>query len=470
MEATKARVIVIPPLGGTEREVAEFFAPAPLLSNMYLSKTWSPVSTTWSPDGRWVITSAGASAGTASAIWMFSADGAERRQITVPAVGLSDFYPELSPDGRTLAFVRGSVALTSALYVLPLTPDLKPIGEPRRLASANDVIAGLAWTVDGAGIVFSSSRGGAQALWQAALSGSPSHRLSVGENGIFHAISARTKRLIYSQSVTDSNIWRLNLRDRSEPGVPLLASTRVDNNPSYSPDGKRIAFESSRSGNQEVWVADADGSNAVQLVHMGRSGSPRWSPDGQRIAFDSNVPGNFQIYSVSSRGGRPEQMTNSPGANARPSWSHDGKWIYFGSTQSGSWQIWKVPSGGGGPQQVTRSGGQTAFESPDGKTLYYTKLSSTPCPLWKMASGGGEESQVVESITTASFAVTHGGAYFVSWPRIQYFDFFTGQSTTVLMLQKYTEIGLSVSPDERWLLYIQNDQAVSDLMLVENFR
>jgi Tol biopolymer transport system component len=402
-------------------------------------------ATSWSPDGRWLVTSAKKSADAVAAIWLVSVESGEKRQLTSPPSNdLGDTYPSFSPDGRTLAFVRYTALEASDLYVLQLLPNLSGNGEPRRLTSENRDFRGMAWTADGAGIVFSSNRGRTRSLWQMAVSGSPSRRLSVGENGILPAVSSRANRLVYTQTITDSNIWRVNLQDRSEPATQLLASTRADYNPSYSPDGRRIAFESSRSGSEEVWVSDADGSNAIQLVDMGRSGSPRWSPDGQRIAFDSNVGGNWQIYSVSARGGRPERMTNSAANEVRPSWSHDGKWIYFGSNRSGAFQIWKMPAGGGTAEQVTRNGGYTPFESPDERTIYYTKNDSIPCPLWKAPADGGKESQVLDSVTNPHFAVSRGGIYFLLGPRLQYFDFSTGKSKTILTLQKPGGSELSV--------------------------
>jgi len=465
-EGSKAKVMLVPALGGAEREIAEIFGPV-----VYSPATFgTTLSTTWSPDGRWVLTSARASADTTAALWLFSLDTGEKRQLTKPPSNyLGDSYPSFSPDGRTLVFVRFSAVLTGDLYVLPITPNFTANGEPRRLTSENRAIVGTAWTADGEGIVFSSNRSGTQALWQMPLSGSPSP-LSVGQDGVFPTISPRGIRLIYSQPIVDSNIWRVNLQAPSEPAVQFLASTRAETSPSYSPDGRRVAFESSSSGNQEVWVSDADGSNAVQLVTMGRSGSPRWSPDGQRIAFDSNVSGNWHIYAISARGGRPERMTNSAAGDLRPSWSHDGKWIYFGSNRSGSWQIWKMPAGGGPAEQVTRNGGHTPFESQDGRTIYYTKNELNPCPLWKTRADGGEESQVLDSLAPHQFAVARGGIYFLLWPRLQYLDFSSGRSKTILTLQKPAALGMSLSPDERWLLYSQIDQGGSDLMLVENFR
>ena len=123
------------------------------------------------------------------------------------------------------------------------------------------------------------------------------------------------------RAITDTNIWRVNLSDpREPPPTQLIASTRADSDPQYSPDGKSIAFNSSRSGNTEVWVCDADGSNPRQLVTMGQSATPRWSPDSQRIVFDSNDGGAFQVYEVSVAR-RPVAAHDHPSAanDARPS-------------------------------------------------------------------------------------------------------------------------------------------------------
>jgi Tol biopolymer transport system component len=131
--------------------------------------------------------------------------------------------------------------------------------------------------------------------------------------------------------------------------------------------------------------------------------------------------------------------------------------------------VWKVPAAGREAVQVTRHGGYNPSESMDGKTIFYTRIDSPSAPLWKMPAEGGEESQVLDSVYR-DFAVTPSGVYFKSNSLLQYFDFTTGISRPIRTVEKPLGIGLTVSPDGRWLLYTQIDQGGSDLMLVENFQ
>ena len=178
--------------------------------------------------------------------------------------------------------------------------------------------------------------------------------------------------LAYACNTTDANIWRIDLDHASAAPVRLISSTRQDNSAQFSPDGKRIAFYSTRSGNPEIWVCDRDGTNAVQVTSLGGPpcGTPRWSPDGERIVFDSSLNGHWGVFIVAASGGRPVALTNAPSFNAIPSWSHDGKWIYFCSDRGGTREIWRMPAQGGGAVQVTHKGALAALESADGKFVY----------------------------------------------------------------------------------------------------
>jgi Tol biopolymer transport system component len=224
----------------------------------------------------------------------------------------------------------------------------------------------------------------------------------------------------------------------------------------------------------EIWTCDADGSNAVQVTSLAaHSGTPRWSPDGRRIVFDSNKEGRFQVYVVDAGGGAPKRLTDNPADDAAPSFSLDGKRIYFSSIRTGRWEVWKMTAEGGQPVQVTRTGGFCPFESADGQVLYYQRTQG-PSDIWAIPVQGGDETRVVESVGQRQFAVRVDGIYCLrivnGAQRLQFFDFATKTTTDVATLANAGGLALTVSPDRRYVLYSQQDQVGSDLMLVENFR
>src|SRR5262249_20867700 len=162
------------------------------------------------------------------------------------------------------------------------------------------------------------------------------------------------------------NIWRGDLQGAHvKDAAPLIASTTYEARPSYSSDGNRIAFESDRTGHEEIWTSSADGSQTLQLTSFGNAwaGSPRWSPDDQQIAFDSNAAGTWDVYVIPAQGGKPVRFTEGPESSMRPSWSHDGKWIYYCASENSGPQIWKKRAAGGPGIQVTKNGGCDPLES-----------------------------------------------------------------------------------------------------------
>ena len=481
MPGEKAAVLLIPAIGGPERLVAETSEPTGILRASSLA---------WGPDGKELVVVERSSPGDPFALFLLSTESGEKRRLTSPlAESIGDAGPAFSPDGRSLAFVRVIGGFASDIYLLDLAEDLTPNGEPKRLTFQNLPSWSPTWSPDGREIVYASGRFvESMSLWRISVSrsGEPERLPVAGEGARLPAISRRANRLAYTKRSRDTNIWRLPLRESGSGAAAatrLISSTRDDYNPQYSPDGKRIAFSSGRTGTYGIWLSDADGSNAAPLfVKEGaHSGTPRWSPDGRRIAFDSNPEGQQDIYVISARGGNPIRLTTHPVGDAMPSWSQDGEWVYFGSRRSGRGEVWRVSVGGGEPIQVTQDGGIVAFESTDGKFVYYTKGRFARASLWKVPVGGGEETQVLESVLAfLNFSVTPQGIYFIPAPDtdepggsslIRFFDFATGRATTIHSLPPGVRayFGLTVSPDSRSILYTQ-DQSQSDLMLVENFR
>jgi hypothetical protein len=254
------------------------------------------------------------------------------------------------------------------------------------------------------------------------------------------------------------SIWRIPIlspgRKVGEPRKAIF-SPQGDWNPTYSPDGKKVVFESLRGETRQNWVSDADGSNAFQLTRLGQilAGTPRWSPQGGQIAFDAT---DGEIRVIPAGGGAALNLTNHPARDVVPAWSHDGRWIYFASNRTGEYEIWKTRAIGGDTVQVTRHGGHVMRESPDGRYIYYLKTSAEGA-LWRMPTAGGLETSVIDSVAHWAFGFGSRGVYFFTrfgaGVSLCHTDFAGRGRTTLATLAQKLHNGFSVSTGERDILY-----------------
>ena len=473
-------VVLIPAAGGPERIVAEVAAVS------VLTRT----NLAWSPDGKWLAVPDHPQGQTGGIFLLSVETGARRRLTTLPEGGLTPREGGLafSPDGSALAFIREVAANTGDVYSQALRSDLTPAAEPRRLTRDNQDKVGVAWAPDGRSLIFSSGAPGNEELWRMPPSENalPARltRLTSQNEVLGIAVSPRSHRLVFTQSRRELDIYRVDLE---RPGgavrssAPLIVSSRYDRHPTYSPDGKKIAFVSLRSGNWQLWVTDGDGTNPVQLTFFerGEVGAPEWSPDGRQIGFMAHVDSPAQPYIVNANGGEPRKLDALGEVVRHWTWSHDGRWIFFSSARSGSPQIWRIPASGGQPEQLTRQGSEETWfmQSSDDKLLYYVR----PSGLWSVSSEGGEEQQVFKldqslRIINTAFEATPAGIYFVGGGTtrepgsLMFYRFSDRSIKKVTGVESPSSYGLSLSPDGRHLLYTKFTGIGSDLMLVENFR
>jgi Tol biopolymer transport system component len=474
-------VLVVPAAGGAEKRL-----------HVSLVRSWFDIrqlarqfcGLAWSPNGKFLAIVDLESPESPRSIFLLDIETREKRKLTTPpADWVGDGMSAFSPDGRTLAFARTRGGYPSDIYVLALSENGEPRGEPRPITKDNKTIFGFDWTGDGRAVVFASDHSGMHALWRVAVSGGEPERLGVGSDFcLWPAVSRKGNRLAYVKATWDYNIWRVAApgAGAAHQGAPakITQSPLIDISPSFSPDGSKIAFASNTSGNFSIWTCRSDGSQPVRLAE---GLWPQWSPDGRQIAFfralgtkEDKFP---DVWCVDAEGGSPRRLTAGDFIEMYPIWSRDGQWIYFYSERGEEgYGVWKVPAGGGQPALVVPKVARV-LESVDGTFYFYTGPGGQ---IWKVPVAGGEPVPVLK-INGPLWTLSASGIYVLDpyaegGPAIQFFPFAGNRRPEVLRLggvpedYRFTMDRVDVSADGRWILYAYRDRHDADIMLVENFR
>jgi TolB protein len=164
-----------------------------------------------------------------------------------------------------------------------------------------------------------------------------------------------------------------------------------DSDPKWSPDGRRIAFDSRRDGQRNIWIFEFDGS-FNQLTHDtgANNAFPTWSPDGQHIAFVHDG----EIWVMNSIDGRDAHALTAGADDSRPTWGENGQ-ILFHRTTPGNHEIWTVPADGSADARVLiaidAGGGRQPSWSPDGSKIAYTKVVSGVLRIVVADAEGGSQ-------------------------------------------------------------------------------
>jgi serine/threonine protein kinase/Tol biopolymer transport system component len=472
---------LVSPLGGADRKLGDFRGAD---------------SIGWSSDSQWL--GAGRSReqgidGPPRGIYLIPVDGGDPRPLIASSPLIADSNPAFSPDGRRLAYTscrhdrfslpsyfRGHAGGCD-LYLVELNPARTPSAPPRRLTTQRLTSVGsVTWTRDGSGVVYAAAAPAEYSyLWRVDADGTrPPERIEVAGSAVDPAVALTRDRLAFVRDLFDLDIYRFEV---GRPVQVVIGSNAVENEARLSPDGRRLAFASRRSGSPgEIWVADADGSNAQSLTHgmAGFHGSPYWSPDGRRIVFDSiDDDFHYHIWIVDADGGSPRRLTTQADNEHAPTWSRDGRWIYFSSVQgSAARDLWRVSVDGRTSERLIRGGsGPFACETFDGKGLLF-QPKGADSSLMAMPLTGGAAKQLVACVRRSAFGVGPLGVYYVPCdpspnPPVRVMNLETGNDLRLGTLEGlYPPMGLAVSPDGRTILYPRITNQNTDLMLIENFR
>lgn len=377
---------IVPATGGTPKRLTEFGS-----------------SPSFSPDGKTVVFqqdplndlgSYARSAIPPSTLWTVLVGGGEPQQLTKVGNPIGGHgSPSFSPDGKFVIFTSNDT-ITSDVWTISLSDGNLTKTVPN---SADGIFA-----PDGKSIFAVSRRN----LVRINLSsdGKPSGEpystfISSGSRIRHLAISRNTNRMVYSSLSMNSNIWSIPLKDETA-GTPVQYTQSVESRfiqPTFSPDGKKIAFQALNSTGElmETWLMDADGKNQNQIAQS-RAINPRWFPDGKTLGYFSRRDGKFAYYTLTVEGALEKKLfdINQDATQARM--SPDGKRVAFNSKQNETLNIWTMPLNGGEPKQITFDKEAALFPmwSPDGKWIAFQAKRGDDSQIFIMPDTGGEPVQI----------------------------------------------------------------------------
>jgi|DewCreStandDraft_4_1066084.scaffolds.fasta_scaffold11699_5 Tol biopolymer transport system component len=469
-----ASLIRLPAIGGEEKLLTRICPYPRQLPAPYYA---------WMPDSRSIILSDQAGTECAGPFQLQHLDlgtGA-RTLLTQSRQFLAHSAPAVSPDGRRLAFIRWMPPtyelVMAEIRKAEATGQLE-LGEVAAPVKLTNPISHPVWLPDSRTLLYQTFIPETYSLWRVAVEGSPQPRqvLIEGTFGGALSLSQRGDKLAFSHSETDYDLWRQDLRNPGSPPVRFASSTARDLHPSFSIRGDRVLFTSNRSGAYQIWVANQDGSEARQLTQVAEGWplAPSWSPDGRRFAFQIQNGERYTI-AVGSLDAGPTRHVETPGLDARgPHWSPDGKYLYFYARRDGPFGIYRVPADGGPVEPVNTDVASFPVFSPDGGSLYCMQ-GRPEGGIWRH-HGGVAERLPLPRQSFDHLAVSSTSVYFTTpgqrapATRLVRYDVGSRKLTTVLEVPEGIHGGFTVTADDSTLIYAARVNTGSDLWLVENFR
>jgi serine/threonine-protein kinase len=299
-------------------------------------------------------------------IWLTDASGHNPRQVTSDSSeAIVHTEPRWSPDGSRLAFRR--IEKTRSRIVIVDLASSTMTG----VTTGNSTDMDPAWSPDGRYLYFASDRGGGLNLWRVPVSGSrpsgPPELLTTGAgDDVEPAIAPSGGTIAFSVRGVNSDVWRLPVspetgRPTGEPSA-VVATTREESRGAWSPDGRRIAFNTDRLGEMNLWIRDlADGTDRQVTTGPGGDYQPNWAPDQQTLAFFSARAGSADIWTVRLADGKLTRLTDDPGMDINPFYSPDGTQIAFLSDRSGRAEVWVMRADGSAQRRLSSAGASGHF-------------------------------------------------------------------------------------------------------------
>jgi len=280
--------------------------------------------------------------------------------------------------------MMGNISCVPAVLALGLLCSPSAAAEPAvvRLTRDGGFKQHLSWSPDGKRFLLTRIHEGKMALWTMNADGTEMKPLLQAMPNILTFDghwSPDSKRIVFVLNTLQGTDGKLQINTVNADGSDnkvLLPHKAFDESPRWSPDGKSIAWVSTRDGNQEIYTIEVEkGLASLKRLtsEIALDNNPSWSPDGKQIAFCSARTGNFEIHVMNRDGSQVRRLTNHPSMDYWPAWSPDGSQIAFTSNRDGNYEIYVCKPDGTGLRNLTRHPGQDNYAawSPDGKRLAF---------------------------------------------------------------------------------------------------
>lgn len=379
-------VATVPVAGGAVHSVQELPTyTLPDDQGYYQYRQLQPI---WSADGKGLIFPYRGPEDNSERLVLQDLATSSRRQLTSGRSSDEDGAPALSPDGRSVGFLRRHLDHTDVMTV-----DLKTLRTRVLLSEPSVTTGGVTWSPDGRGVVVGIvRRASVFALW-VPLHGSPKE-LNVKLPFVMNPVFAADGKNLMVLSVNRSRNLAEVTEESSEPQL-VFPSRQRNTATAFSPDTRQLAFLSDRSGNFEVWIAQREGTHFVSPRQLTQGlgwypSSVVWSPDGQTLAVGISNTNDIEMVDVDSGAIshlRLPGLENS--ATWSPEWSSDGRWIYLTAwgDQHGIFRASATPVPvveqvvQGTPREVRIDGNRALYFTPNyGRGIYRVSLTGDRRP------------------------------------------------------------------------------------------
>jgi Tol biopolymer transport system component len=332
----------------------------------------------WSPDGRQLAFTRWVSGDrSGSVVGVANADGSSAREVAFVA-GRALITPRWSPNGRTIAAVNGlgNVAAGWGIDLVDVT------GSGSHLLATpggNKRISSVLWSADSRSIIYSEAE--SVAAW---LSGSSARIIrqdvtTGAARPIFWVANhSRTLDVLGpGRLLLDTRSSRENLRELPVDGgqtAPrwLTQGASTDRQPTYSPEGRWVAFSSNRGGNLDLWSVNRENGTVRRLTDDGADDwDVAYSPDGRRLLWGSNRTGPYEVWAANPDGSGPHQLSHDGTFAQNPQQTPDGKWVVYHSTNPARPGLWRLGADGRDPVRLFEGAIQLPEISPDGQSVLF---------------------------------------------------------------------------------------------------